>query len=203
METDQIDHTMDLEGSLSRILIEVGQSRSFAFGQSNASLPNPGLVVNGHGPVGMPLSPNDATALINQCQKSAFGKGTETCVDENVRRSWELNADQFELRNPAWAPAIAALLPIVCERLRLPPRSQGLRADLYKLLLYEDGAFFRAHQDSEKTPGMLGTLVVALPSWHQGGTLAFRHQNDTYTFDTSPCSEFGFSWGAWYEGPGW
>jgi hypothetical protein len=48
-------------------------------------------------------------------------------------------------------------------------------AEFYKLLVYDEGGFFVAHRDSEKTGGMFGTLVVVLPSEHEGGELIIRH----------------------------
>jgi len=37
------------------------------------------------------------------------------------------------------------------------------------MLVYDQGSFFKSHRDTEKTDGMFGTLVVALPSAHRGG----------------------------------
>ena len=51
----------------------------------------------------------------------------------------------------------------------------GVRADLYKILMYETGGHFKAHQDSEKALGMFGTLVVQLPSSFGGGSFRVRH----------------------------
>lgn len=39
----------------------------------------------------------------------------------------------------------------------------NVEARLYKLLLYQQGGHFSAHQDTEKERGMIGTLVVQLP----------------------------------------
>ena len=43
-----------------------------------------------------------------------------------------------------------------------------VRAELYKVLLYEPGSFFKKHRDTEKADGMFGTLVVQLPSRYIG-----------------------------------
>lgn len=55
-----------------------------------------------------------------------------------------------------------------------------VEANLYKLLPYETGGHFEAHQDTEKEEGMFGTLVVQVPSTFTGGyvtvTLAPRAQ---------------------------
>lgn len=41
-----------------------------------------------------------------------------------------------------------------------------VQAQLYKLLLYQAGDHFAAHQDTEKAPGMFATMTVVLPSQH-------------------------------------
>jgi predicted 2-oxoglutarate/Fe(II)-dependent dioxygenase YbiX len=48
-------------------------------------------------------------------------------------------------------------------------------AELYKLLVYDTGSFFVKHRDTEKTPRMFATLVIALPSLYTGGELLVRH----------------------------
>lgn len=87
----------------------------------------------------------------------------------------------------------------VHQQLFLPGTPLDVNAELYKLLLYEEGAYFKPHLDSEKTPGMFGTLVVCLPSSHQGGELVLRHDGKTVMFDTSVTSEFEVSFAAWYS----
>lgn len=48
-------------------------------------------------------------------------------------------------------------------------------AELYKLLIYDEGSFFVSHRDTEKAPGMFATLVIVLPSIYEGGELIVRH----------------------------
>ena len=50
-----------------------------------------------------------------------------------------------------------------------------MRAELYKLLVYDAGGFFIEHRDTEKAEGMFGTLVIVLPSIYEGGELMVRH----------------------------
>jgi hypothetical protein len=45
---------------------------------------------------------------------------------------------------------------------------------------------------------MFGTLVICLPSQHEGGQVELKHGDETKTFDTAPTSSFDFSWLAWY-----
>lgn len=161
--------------------------------------PNPGLYIKDHGVIGMPLSAHDAKLIISKSKQSPFGKGHETLVDTTVRKSWELDASQVSIRNPLWNESIRDLVTTVHEELALTCGAQNIAAQLYKLLLYEPGAFFKPHQDTEKTPGMFGTLVVSLPSLHKGGDLVLCHNGDCVELKTSSFSEFGSSYAAWYS----
>lgn len=69
----------------------------------------------------------------------------------------------------------------------------------WKLLLYEEGSFFRPHKDSEKAPGMIGTLVISLPSKHDGGEVHLSHSNRRHVFATSNFSSFDLTALAWYS----
>lgn len=50
-----------------------------------------------------------------------------------------------------------------------------MTAHLYKLLVYEKGGFFLPHRDGEKLDRMVATLVIVLPSIHEGGALILSH----------------------------
>lgn len=63
-------------------------------------------------------------------------------------------------------------------------QSTEIRAELYKMLLYEKGAMFKIHADSEKTLGMFGTLVISLPSAHFGGGVVVSHKGQRHVLQT-------------------
>ncbi|MCJ1401326.1 hypothetical protein MMC11_004538 [Xylographa trunciseda] len=157
---------------------------------------NPGLSIEGLGGIGLPLTANDAHRIIAICHQAPFGKGCETIVDTAVRKTWELNPAQFLLRNPAWSAMMKDI--VINAAADLGVEANSLHADLYKLLLYEEGAFFQRHTDTEKAHGMLGTLVIALPSPHTGGAVEVVFGNERRLLETAPNSDFGLSWLAWY-----
>ncbi len=134
----------------------------------------PGLEVEGVGALRLPLAETQARALIKQCRQAPYGKGTQTLVDTDVRRVWEMDPARFELTNPKWELLIKSVLHEVQQQLGLEERK--LSAHLYKLLIYEKGSFFLPHRDGEKLDGMVATLIVALPSVHEGGELVVRHE---------------------------
>ncbi|KAL9013162.1 MAG: hypothetical protein Q9173_002136 [Seirophora scorigena] len=155
-----------------------------------------GKAVHGLGIIGLPLSERGAVELRKACHQAPFGKGSETIIDTRVRNTWELNADQFEIRNQAWQAALDQTLQQVAKALGVAGDSAGIRAELYKLLWYDDGAFFDSHTDTEKVPGMIGSLVIALPSKHTGGDVQARFGGiptlsilfSPIGFDIQPCA---------------
>lgn len=141
----------------------------------------------------MPLNKGYATKLIEKARQAPYGKGTETLVDTSVRNTWELDASQFTFQEPeAWDTFIQQ----TCAAVALYLGIQGpIEAEIYKMLLYEEGAMFKPHTDTEKIPGMFGTLVVSMPSKHQGGDLVLKHGGSTKVFQTSTEAA---SFACWY-----
>jgi hypothetical protein len=86
----------------------------------------------------------------------------------------------------SWQPVLQAAVAQVARALEIADASAAttnIEAWLYKLLLYEQGGHFAAHQDTEKEHGMIGTLVVQLPccEGHSGGSLIVRHKGMQFT----------------------
>ena len=51
---------------------------------------------------------------------------------------------------------------------------------------------------TEKAPGMFGTLVICLPSSHQGGKVELHHGEKIANYQTDKMSAFAMSYLAWY-----
>lgn len=164
------------------------------------SCPNPALYIQGIGTVGLPLSDRDVTTISQSpvTQQSPFGKGTETVVDTSVRKSWQIDPEHFELRNPRFQSKITEIAQKVATDLKVACGPEYVVPQLYKLLLYEEGAFFLPHQDSEKADGMFGTLAICLPSKHTGGDVLLSHNGRKQVFISSERSEFDYAYAAWY-----
>ncbi|OAL68751.1 hypothetical protein A7D00_7317 [Trichophyton violaceum] len=149
--------------------------------------------------VKLPLCPDDTNAIIDVCHRSPFGKGEETLVDTSVRKCWELNTTEFDIKAPGWANYMKKIVADVGKGLGVADKVSSIRADPYKLLIYEKDAFFLSHQDSPKADGMFATLVVCLPTKHEGGEIFLNHQGKSMQFKTSTTSMAGFSYAAWYS----
>ncbi|KAK4161767.1 hypothetical protein QBC43DRAFT_380518 [Cladorrhinum sp. PSN259] len=141
-----------------------------------------GLCVDGVGEIKMPLSEEQARALIAKSRQAPFGRGSETIVDTSIRNTWEIDASQFSFQDPEWPGFLDSLCETVAEDLGI---ESPIKPELYKMLIYEKGAMFKAHTDTEKIPGMFGTLVICLPSPHEGGDVVAKHLRETKTFKTS------------------
>lgn len=72
--------------------------------------------------------------------------GSRTIVDPSIRRTWQLSPDQFELRNPKWPSVVQRVTEQVAQELGCT-EAGSVNAQLYKLLLYEEGAMFKPHKE--------------------------------------------------------
>jgi hypothetical protein len=132
---------------LDECLTNIQSDGSFALFEALNNAPNPGLYIKGSGTIGLPLSDHDAQAIISASHEAPFGKGEETIVDTGVRKTWEVSPGEFELKNPAWQPFIESIVAKVSAGLGVDAAGKGVAAQLYKLLLYEEGAMFKPHQE--------------------------------------------------------
>ncbi|KAI9103108.1 hypothetical protein DFS34DRAFT_700850 [Phlyctochytrium arcticum] len=140
------------------------------------------------GIVPFPITEGYARKLIDKARLAPFGKGAETVVDTSVRNTWELDTSELACtNNQEWTEIVNAASIWVAKELGI---SGAVRVEPYKMLIYEKGAMFKPHTDTEKIPGMFGTLVIALPSEHTGGDLIVKHRGEAKVFQSStiqPC----------------
>lgn len=145
--------------------------------------PMPRVEVEGVGVLSFPVPKAQAQQLIQQASRAPYGRGEETILDESVRKVWQLPASRVRLGGKTWEKTLSRMLGAVMNGLGCA--EANVSAELYKLLVYDPGAFFKAHRDTEKAGGMFGTLVVVLPSAHRGGELVVRHSGREIVVDLS------------------
>ncbi|KAK2048757.1 hypothetical protein LZ31DRAFT_563076 [Colletotrichum somersetense] len=121
--------------------------------------------------------------------------GEETLVDTSVRNTWELGHDQFELLNSEWPAFLEKVGAESARGLGL----KNITLKPHKLLLYEKGSFCKRHSDTEKGRGMVGTLVVCLPSEHMGGDVHVRLGSEKLRYSTAPTLRYDLTALAWYS----
>ena len=145
----------------------------------------PSLEVDGVGPIALPLLPVQAEQLIAVAEQAPYGRGEETLIDTSVRRTWQIDAARVRIGGRHWTRDLEAIVQQTAEGLGV---TQPVVAELYKLLVYDQGSFFVSHRDTEKAPGMFATLIIVLPSHYTGGELRVRHRNREVRLDLC-CAE--------------
>ncbi|KAF8596407.1 hypothetical protein BDV93DRAFT_610899 [Ceratobasidium sp. AG-I] len=151
--------------------------------------PDPGLEIEGLGPVEFPLSPEKAPNLIGVCNQAPFGKGDVTMVDKQVHFS-----------SPEWDSFLERTTKTMSSALGVDLETVQPKAELHKLLVYGQGSHFLPHVDTEKSTGMFGTMIVILPSEFEGGAVYLSHLNQRKVFNVGgPKSACETSILAWYS----
>jgi len=136
--------------------------------------------INGFGPVPLPVVDIVAQQLIPFMEQAPFGHKDKTVIDTTVRKTWQLDGKSI-----AFSKAFEDALEDTVVRKIAP--FFGIPSDMiafkpHKFLLYDQGAHFTAHRDSEKEPLMFGSLVVELPSVYEGGSLNVEHGDKSLSF---------------------
>lgn len=155
----------------------------------------PRIEVEGVGQLSFPLLASQAEQLIAKAESAPYGKGEQTLVDTNVRRTWQINKEQVNIEGRYWKKDIQSILDEIIQCLGL---NNKVIADLYKLLIYDKGSFFVPHRDTEKQQGMFATLVIVLPSNYRGGELTVRHLEQEVNIDLCREEPFEIAFAAFY-----
>ncbi|KZT39337.1 hypothetical protein SISSUDRAFT_1020371 [Sistotremastrum suecicum HHB10207 ss-3] len=124
--------------------------------------------------------------LSDACQSATFGRNKQDVLDESYRLARKMDTEDFSINfgfefYEMLNHAVRGLLGVQHD-------NKNFRAELYKLNVYGPGSFFKAHKDTPRADNMFGSLVIALPTPHQGGTLIVRHGEENYEFDSSSTS---------------
>lgn len=142
----------------------------------------PGIHLPDGEEIAFPLPKSQALAIAAQAESAPYGKGMKTLHDESVRKCWQLEAGTLSW-NSEWDRVIAGITATLAKELGVKGK---VVAEPYKLLLYETGGHFLPHRDTEKLDSMFGSLIVALPSAHEGGALHVRHDGEEEVIDFAP-----------------
>lgn len=156
----------------------------------------PELEVDEVGEIAFPMVEAQVRELIGRAEKAPYGQGEKTVNDERVRKCWQLDEAEFRFRAKAWTKYLKGVVEQVREHFGIEGR---VSAHPYKLLIYGKGGHFKAHRDTEKLDAMFGTLIVALPSAHEGGQLRVRHEgNETVVDFSDPAHRYDFQHAAFF-----
>jgi len=150
------------------------------------------VTVHNVGMLDRPVSPESSAALHAASAPARHGRREATLLDKRVRDTGEIDASALSLE---WA---AGALPSLQAEVAQALGVVGLEARLHNLLVYGPGQFFKPHQDTEKHPGMIATLVLVWPSAHIGGELRVTHRDTEVRFASQHLQASAIRWFAFY-----
>ena len=133
----------------------------------------PGLHIKDVGCISLPVQDEQAQKIIEVAKKAPYGLGSQTLVDETVRKTWQLEPNQISIKSEHFLIGVKNVVTAVKKHLGCD--NKAVQANLYKLLIYEKGGHFKPHRDTQKENGMFATMIIQLPSQFEGGKLTIRH----------------------------
>jgi hypothetical protein len=194
-EQEEMAPITEYQSLIQSALEDVSGIDTFATGGRMSDVGLPVIKVNGVGQLAFPLLPAQAKEIISKSAQAPFGRGADTVVDTSVRLCRQIEAVDVEV-DAQWERLVQEHAEAFCAK--LGALGQGVEARLYKLVLYEEGGFFKSHKDTEKESGMFGSLVVQLPAQHDEGILKVRHRGQEVCFDFAKQSASHFFASAFY-----
>ncbi|KAF5712900.1 hypothetical protein FMUND_8178 [Fusarium mundagurra] len=168
--------TDDFKVDLLKATKDIKTVEKFAFDQEIEIPEDFNISVQGVGDIKLPLKKAQAVKIITQARQAPFGRGSDTI---------------FTIGGEEWSNYLQELSEIAAQKMGI---KTPVHAELYKMLLYEKGAMFKAHTDTEKIPDMFGTLVVSLPSKHKGGEVVLEHCGEKIFYESSKSQASCATW---------
>lgn len=130
-------------------LSTIEKSNPFAGFDVMGNLGNIGLQVHGVGPIDTSIGLKESTAkrLIAKARQAPCGKSSKTMIDTSSKSAWELDADQFSFSGTRWKGIMDILSPGIGIQFGI---DGPIRAEVYKMLIYEEGASCKPHTEYDK-----------------------------------------------------
>ncbi|KAF8840622.1 hypothetical protein BDN67DRAFT_990258 [Paxillus ammoniavirescens] len=116
--------------------------------------------------------------LYRACKPATFGRNGEDVLDETYRKAGKMDLTAF---STLFDPRSLGIHDQIIQGLFT--RDRGVQMELYKLNVYGKGDFFKPHQDTPRGEGMVGSLVVVLPTQHEGGQFVLRNGRKEWAID--------------------
>ncbi len=126
---------------------------------------HPGLYVENYGDVPLPLNEVVAEGLIKLSKHAPYGYKYDTLLNNEIRDTFQIEPSSIKIKNSDWNDGLNKLTERVAKGLGCHGK---IDAKLYKMLIYKQGGHFKKHSDTEKDKNMFATLILQLPSIHEG-----------------------------------
>ena len=159
-------------------------------------VPSPGMVVAGQQLhfIGEP----NIKELKKVATSAPFGKGTETVVDETVRKGLQIDPSLVEFTSPqSWQKRLQGIAAELCNAYN----EKEVSLVFYKMLLYEEGGHFAPHKDTLRGKNHIASLLISLPveGGCEGGVLRVKDVSSNVTMEwDGVCHDLSASWCSFY-----
>ncbi|KIY52541.1 hypothetical protein FISHEDRAFT_23449, partial [Fistulina hepatica ATCC 64428] len=130
-------------------------------------------------------SPAQLAGLSAACEPASFGLNGENVLDNSYRLARKMDTSQFATTIDIHRSGLLRIVETELVKNASVFSSSFIVPELYKLNVYETGGFFKAHRDTPHATNMVGSLVLVLPTVHQGGQLALRHNDQEWQYDSA------------------
>ncbi|KAF9525206.1 hypothetical protein CPB83DRAFT_796716 [Crepidotus variabilis] len=131
------------------------------------------------------VTDTDLEKLAAACQPATFGRNQEDVLDEGYRKAGKLDAANISVQ---FTPHDLGVVDVIYNHLlrsAVDSKDRPINVEIYKLNVYGPGAFFKPHVDTPRSDKMFGSLVVVLPTVHEGGSLIFHWGDEDVSFDSA------------------
>ncbi|KAH6901002.1 hypothetical protein BKA70DRAFT_1526623 [Coprinopsis sp. MPI-PUGE-AT-0042] len=156
------------------------------FASTPSDAPNPCLSIEGIGTVGIPLSSRDAKAIVACAQQVPRNNSA-------VGDAWVVGRSKITFENRKWQKWLEDFaFSSVWKALGLDPFQTRPKCQLSNLLLCEQGSH------AESVAGMFATVIVVLPTRHEGGQICLSHSGVSETIGPDKEGVLSTSIMAWY-----
>ncbi|KAG2413877.1 hypothetical protein HFD88_003067 [Aspergillus terreus] len=135
----------------------------------------PEIYLQDVGTIPLPLDRTQGRQSISKAHPATYDMNSEMTVDASMRNTWELQPDQFEIRNSGWGAYVESCCARVAQDLGI---KAPIAATLHKMLIYDTNATSKPHTDGENSSGTFSTLLIVLPSPHKGGAVSVKHRRE-------------------------
>lgn len=174
------DRFIQEQSELCQFLLDSCKIRSFFTTDKSNEIP---LIKIGHEYLSLPFTKYEFEKFHKYLQKSPFGKGEETIFDETFRKGYEISKEKIHLSIKLKDMIDSKIIPKI--KADLSPENTSISCELYKMVIYDEGGFFKPHKDTQRTQNHFGTLILFLPSVYEGGDFIISHGDITRTFNHS------------------